>query len=156
MDVLSTLATLSQTLVTPVLACFGAYIARQQLRANRLKLVLDRYDRRLRIYEEVVKILTIMSRDTYASVETLLTFRTATSEADFLFGIEIAEYLKDIYSRGMKVTRANREYRDSTQSVPLGYDHNKVVEQIHSQDEWLNDQFAVAKAKFHKYLDISN
>ena len=44
-------------LLTPVIAIVAVYIAWQQWQTNRQKLILDRYDRRLRIYEEVRKIL---------------------------------------------------------------------------------------------------
>jgi len=155
MELISTLVPLSQALVAPLIAGFGSYISYQQLRANKLKLILERYDRRLSIYEEVVKILAIMSRDSYATVEDLLNFRKVTSEADFLFGADISNYIKDIYSRGMKVTLAHREYRDYTQSPPPGYDHKKVVERMHAEDDWLDSQFDVAKEKFRQYLDIS-
>ncbi|MZH03257.1 MAG: hypothetical protein F3745_07665 [Nitrospinae bacterium] len=64
---------------------------------SRQKLNLERYDRRLRVYEEVRKILSIIVRDANAGTEDLLKFRTAVSEADFLFGPEIPEYIDQIY-----------------------------------------------------------
>ncbi|MDP3515507.1 MAG: hypothetical protein Q8S20_22410, partial [Sulfuritalea sp.] len=93
----------SKGLLTPLIAIVATYVAWQQWQTNRLKFILDRYDRRLRVYEEVRKILSIILRDAKASYEDLLKFRTAVSEADFLFGPEVPEYIDEIYKRGVKL-----------------------------------------------------
>ncbi|WP_162350166.1 hypothetical protein [Pseudoxanthomonas gei] len=77
---------ISKALLTPLIAIVATYVAWQQWKTNQQKLVLDRYDRRLKVYEEVRKILSIIVRDAKASYEDLLAFRTSVSEADFLFG----------------------------------------------------------------------
>src|SRR6267142_3338994 len=110
------IAEISKALLTPVIAVVALYIAWQQWKTNQQKLVLDRYDRRLRVYEEVKKILSIIIRDAKASVQDLLRFRTAVSEADFLFGPEIPEYIDTIYKRGVALARWTDEYRDYTQA----------------------------------------
>ena len=93
----------SKGLLTPLIAVVATYIAWQQWKTNQQKLVLDRYDRRLHVYEEVRKILSIILRDAKASYEDLLTFRTTVSEADFLFGPEIPTYIDEIYKRGVQL-----------------------------------------------------
>lgn len=146
----------SKGLLTPLIAVVATYIAWQQWKTNQQKLVLDRYDRRLRVYEEVCKILSIIMRDAKASYDDLLKFRTAVSEADFLFGPEIPEYIDEIYKHGVKLQTWSAEYRDYTQEQPEGYDHNKVVEGMHTEITWLTGQFDPAKMKFKKYLDVSH
>jgi hypothetical protein len=84
---------ISKSLLTPVIAIIATYIAWQQWKTNKQKLNLDRHDRRLRVYEEVIKILSIITRDAKASTEDLLKFRTSVSEADFLFGPETPNML---------------------------------------------------------------
>ena len=106
------IAELSTALLTPLIAIVATYIAWQQWRTNQQKLNLERYDRRLRVYEEVRKILSIIFRDAKASTDDLLKFRTSVSEADFLFGPEIPEYIDNIYKRGLNLWRWNQEYRD--------------------------------------------
>lgn len=143
-------------LLTPVIAVVAVYIAWQQWQTNKQKLVLDRYDRRLRVYEEVRKILSIVTRDAdVKNLEDLMRFRTSVSEADFLFGSEIPEYLDEIHRRALQLWRWCREYRDYTQEKPEGYDHEKVVTGMHAELTWLTEQFEPAKAKFKKYLDVS-
>lgn len=146
---------ISQALLTPLIAVVATYIAFQQWQTNRQKLVLDRYDRRLKVYEEVRKILSIILRDADASYDDLLRFRTSVSEADFLFGQDITEYIDEIYKRGLKLHYWNQQYRDATQEQPEDYDHEKVVEGSHVEFTWLTEQFEPAKQKFKKYLDIS-
>jgi hypothetical protein len=143
-----------KALLTPVIAMVATYIAWQQWKTNRQKLKLEKYDRRLRVYEEVRKILSIIFRDPgKVSTDDLLRFRTSVSEADFLFGpgTEIPEYLDEIYKHGLNLWRLNQEYRDK----PNGYDHKKVVDERHKECTWLTGQFNPAKEKFKKYLDIS-
>ncbi|MEE9613827.1 MAG: hypothetical protein V3W31_02595 [Thermodesulfobacteriota bacterium] len=138
-----------------MIAIIATYIAYQQWRTNRQKLTLERYDRRLHVYEEVRKILSIILRDAKASTEDLIEFYTSVSEADFLFGPEIPEYIDEIRKRGLNLWRWNQEYRDSTQERPEGYDHEQVVKEMRKERKWFTEQFEPAKEKFKKYLDIS-
>jgi len=112
---LDQIAEVSKALLTPLIAVITTYIAWQQWKTSKQKLNLDRYDRRLRVYEEVRKILSIIFRDAKVSTDDLLKFRTSVSEADFLFGAEVPAYIDEIYRRGLNLWRWNQEYRDSTQ-----------------------------------------
>lgn len=147
---------ISKGLLTPVIAIVTTYIAWQQWKTNQHKLKLEKYNRRLLVYEEVKKILSIIVRDAEVSTEDLLRFRTSVSEADFLFGQEIIDYIDDIYKRGLNLRRWNQEYRDYTQTKPEGYDHKKVVDEMNKELTWLSKQFEPAKEKFRKYLDLSD
>ena len=144
-----------QALLTPIIGAVAVYIAWEQWQANKLKLVLDRYDRRLRVYQNVVALLLLVQRDLKPEIIELQKFRTDTAEADFLFEPEISAYLDEILKRGHLLRSANNQYRDFTQSPPPGYDHNKVVATISEQSVWFTDQFGVAKQKFKKYLYVS-
>jgi hypothetical protein len=142
-------------LLTPLIAIITTYIAWQQWKGNELKLRLDRYEKRLRIYQEVVKLLSLITRDANVRLEDLMTFRANTAEADFLFGPEISKYIQEIFSRGFRLRAANAQYRDMFQETPPGYDHVKVTDEIHTQSIWLFEQFDPAKEKFAKYLNVS-
>ncbi|MDL1968144.1 MAG: hypothetical protein LWW97_06235 [Deltaproteobacteria bacterium] len=146
---------ISKGLLTPLIAIVATYIAWQQWQTTRQKLNLEKYDRRLHVYEEVRKILSIILRDAGASTDDLLKFITSASEADFLFGPDITEYIDQIYKRGLNLWKWNQQYRDYTQEIPEGYDHNKVVDGMHKELTWFSEQFDSAKEKFKKHLDIS-
>jgi hypothetical protein len=110
----------------------------------------------LKIYEEVIKILSLVVRDGDVSFEDLMKFRTSVSEADFLFRQDIPEYINEIYKRGVNLRKWKSLYRDFTQDRPDDYDHENVVEQMHIELNWLIEQFGPVKLKFRKYLDISH
>lgn len=150
-----TVVTVSSGLLTPVIAIIATYIAWQQWKGNELKLKLERYEKRLNIYQEVVKMLSRIMRDADAKLEDLMAFRANTAEADFLFGPEIPQYIQEIFARALKLRTANTQYRDAYQEKPPGYDHSKVVEESDTQLRWLTVQFEPAKAKFAKYLNVS-
>jgi hypothetical protein len=146
-----------QGLLTPTIAVVTTYIAWQQWKGNQLKLKLDRYDHRLRIYQEVVKMLRTCANGEIQEFSVIVDFGAATAEADFLFGPEIRQYLDDISTRAAKLRSANVQYKDFRQPVPASYDHEKIVNEIGTQTAWFVEQLVgfVAKNKFGKYLDIS-
>lgn len=151
---LDQLAEFSKAMLTPMIGVVTLYIAWRQWKINEQKLNLDLYDRRLKVYEEVKQILSIILRDAKASYEDLLKFYRATSEADFLFGPEIPAYIEEIYQHGVQLQAWNNQYRDYTQPIPEGYDHKKVCDGMHNELMWLIEQFEPAKEKFRPYLKI--
>ncbi len=150
-----TLVSVFSALLTPLIAIIATYIAWQQWKANELKLRLERYEKRLRIYQELIRMLSLIMREADAKLEDLMTFRANTAEADFLFGPEIPKYLGEVFSRSLKLRTANIQYRHARQEEPPGYAHAKVVAESHEQLVWLTEQFSPAKEKFAKYLNVN-
>jgi hypothetical protein len=144
-----------QGLLTPVIAGTTTYIAYQQWKTNERRAVLDRYERRLRIYQRVVEMLRLVCANFNPEIHDLLKFAADTAEADFIFGREIPEYLDEVYKHGVNLNTAKFEYRDFTHPVREGYDHQKVVNAMAEEKKWFLGQFSVAKEKFQRYLDIS-
>ncbi len=145
-----------KALLTPVIAVIATYIAYQQFKVNKRKFEFDRYERRVQIYREVRAILIRVQRDFNPEISELQTFITATAEADFLFGPEIPMYIDEIVKRGWTLRSAHSQYRDFTQPTPPGYDHQKVVSEIHEQETWFTEQITTgtAKDKFKQYLNF--
>lgn len=152
---LSSWLQLLQGLLTPVIGLTTLYIAIQQFQINRRKTILERYERRLQIYQRTVEMTRLVATDFKPEVHDLIKFSADTAEADFLFGEEISKYLHEIYVRGFSLNTANFEYRDFRQPAPEGYDHQKVVDTLTEERKWFVDQPKIAKEKFKKYLDIS-
>jgi hypothetical protein len=146
---------ISQGLLTPIIGIIATYIAWQQWKTNQNKLKLDRYERRLQVYKEVVRFISIGIRDANYDNNELMTFRSKVSEADFLFGEEISKYIDELHSRAVNLHRWNQEYRDYSQPKPEGYDHGKVVEEEHRELVWVTSQLEPARNIFKKYLDVS-
>jgi hypothetical protein len=146
---------ISQGLLTPVIGIITTYIAWQQWRTNKNKLKLDRYERSLQVYKEVVRFISIGIRDANYNNDELITFRSKVSEADFLFGREISKYIDELHGTAVNLYRWNKEYRDHSQQQPEGYDHQKVVEEMHKELLWVSSQLEPARNIFKRYLHIS-
>lgn len=146
---------ISQGLLTPLIGIIATYIAWQQWKTNQNKLKLDRYERRLQVYKEVVRFISIGIRDANYDNNELMTFRSKVSEADFLFGEEVPKYIDELHRRAVNLHRWNQEYRDYSQQKPEGYDHGKVVEEKHKELTWVSSQLEPARNIFKKYLDVS-
>ena len=144
-----------QGLLTPVIGIVATHIAWQQWKTNRNKLNLDRYDRRMRVYQEVVRFISIGIRyDNYDDDE-LLNFRPKVSEADFLFGEEVSKYIAELHQRAVNLSHWNKEYRDDSQPKPEGYNYKKVVDEMHKERLWILSQGEPARNIFKKYLNVS-
>ncbi len=148
------IAEISKALLTPVVVIITVFIAYQQWKTNQQKLRLDIFDRRLKVYGEVKKILGLISRDANVSHKELSKFINAVSEADFLFEKEIPLYINEIYRRGLSLRIFNQKYKDYTQTPPDGYDHEKVCDEMNEDINWLTCQFESVEEKFKKYLQI--
>jgi hypothetical protein len=146
---------ITQGVLTLVIGVTTTYIAWQQWKANERKAVLERYERRLRIYQRVVEMLRLVCANFKPEIHDLFKFSADTAEADFLFGSEIPQYLDEIYKHGVNLNTAQFEYQDFTQPPREGYDHQKVTNAMHEEEKWFVAQPSVAKEKFRKYLNIS-
>jgi hypothetical protein len=146
---------LSQGLLTPVIGIATTYIAYQQWKTNQNKLNLDRYEKRLQVYKEVVRYISVGVQDASYGNDELMTFRTKVSDADFLFGEEVPKYIDELHRRTVMLARWNDEYRDYSQPRPENYDHQKVVDEMHKELNWISEQYEPARNIFKKYLDIS-
>lgn len=148
------ITTILAGLLTPMIGVIAVYIAWQQWKTSHQKLMLDLYDRRLRVYEEVVKVLSIVVRDADITYEKLAVFRAAVAEADFIFGPEIVSFIDEIYSHGCRLHGANEAYSENLKVNRPGYDHKQTVADKHTELEWLVTQIETVKERFGAYLAI--
>lgn len=144
---------LAQGALTPLIAIITTYIAWQQWRATRLRSVMDRYERRLKIYQETHKFIAKVIRNTKPELPDMFGFYSATAEADFIFPDEIREYLDKVFSHANLLHLANVQYE--TQPKPPDYDHKTICDAIHGLTLWFVDQPKIAKEKFKPFLNIS-
>ena len=145
----------TQALLTMVIGCITAYIAWNQYTLNRDKGRLDKYDRRLKLYQEVVALLDAAAKGDVSDDE-LKRFVRNTAEADFLFpNDEVPSYLKMVQKQATNLCVAKRQYRDDTQENPPGYDHQQICENMHTASRWLAEQDEEAKSRFMPYMRLA-
>ena len=143
------------SLLTPVIAAMAVYIAYQQWQTNRRKLKLDLYERRLRVYQAVTRFIGKVVKDVSPDFQDFSEFWRNTAEADFLFGSDVRDYIRELATRAANLQRWSNEYRDNRQVRPEGYDHSRVVESKHKEMEWFAVQFREAQQLFAKYLNFA-
>jgi hypothetical protein len=141
--------------LTILIAAIAVYIAYQQWKTNERRAVLDRFERRFRVYQRVNEFLSLACRDFKPPFAEIQRFYRDVAEAEFLFGPEIAAYLSEVRRHAIESDGAHREYCDLTMVPPPGYDANDVTKRMHEHEQWLTQQFDVAPEKFRKYLDVS-
>lgn len=81
-------------LATPVIAVLGSWIAFQQWRTARDKLRLDLFEKRMAVYRSAKDALGALFTVDRLTAEDELKFLISISEAKWLFGPEIFEYLE--------------------------------------------------------------
>jgi len=130
-----------QCFLTPIIAVIAVYITYQQWKTAKLKVDMDRYDRRLKIYQETQGFIYAVMRDVAPETLQMVKFRVDTAEADFIFPKEIKKYLDEIYSHAKELMIANNK---------------KSGEDIYNISCWFADQVEkdIVKEKFKPFLTI--
>ncbi len=86
-----------QALLTPAIAVAVGVIAFLQWRTAHQKVVLDLFDLRLAVYQKIRKAMAGINTSALVTDETTRLLLEAESEARFLFGPEIVEYVENFY-----------------------------------------------------------
>jgi hypothetical protein len=142
--------------LTPLIACITVWIAYRQWQDNHLRLKRENYERSLKVYQEVVKMLQRVCRDFDPQFDELLSFSAATAEAPFLFHEEIPAYIDEIFKQGNDLRVANIIYKEGTAATPRDPDaFMKAIKDKGRTAKWFIDQFPVAEAQFKPYLHIA-
>ncbi len=144
-----------QGLLTPVIALIAVYIAFQQYRTAKLKLKMEWYERRIAVYKETRRFISLMANTNDDEIEQAFEFSQAVAEADFIFPPKVREYLNQIKEHARKLNSANRQYKDSTEERPANYNHEAIVDAIDEHSRWFDAQHEVTIKLFKKYLYIS-
>jgi len=108
--------------------------------------------RRSEVYKDVVRILTLLGQKGDLRKEELLDFRSRTQDAALLFDEEIAAYIEEIYTRGVKLMSTSEILKGT--ALPIGDERDQVTVENTKQLIWLADQIALVKKKFHNYADV--
>ncbi len=110
------------------------------------------HSRRSEVYKDVVRILTLLGQKGDLRKEELLDFRSRTQDAALLFDDEIAAYIEEIYSRGVKLMSTSEILKGT--ALPVGEERDQVTVENTKQLIWLADQLALVRKKFQNYPDI--
>jgi hypothetical protein len=142
-----------QTVLLILIAAGIAYLVyRSRVRTAGTRKSL--HSRRCEVYNDVVQVLTMLGKRGEIRKEELLDFRSRTQDAALLFDGEIAAYIDDIYSRGVKLMSTSELLQGT--SVAVGEERDQITVENAKQLIWLADQLAMIKKKFARYPDVQS
>ena len=144
--------TLFFSIATLFLSIAVVVIAWQQWRIADSKLRLDLFDRRYKVYDATRKFLAVIIREATFTDSQLFEFYGGTSDAEFLFGADVVEYLGQIRNRAVDM----RTHQTLFQQMPFGDERSRHVQANHDDLSWLNDQITAMTKIFAPYLGFAN
>jgi hypothetical protein len=144
--------TLFFSIVTLFLGVAVAVIAWQQWRVADNKLRLDLFDRRYKVYDATRKFLAVIFREASFTDPQLFEFYAGTSDAEFLFGADVVNYLEQIRHRAIDMQTAQQLF----EPLPVGDERSRHVQTAHDNLLWFNDQITAMTKTFTPYLGFAN
>lgn len=137
---------------TLIVGCMVAFIAWQQWRVAENKLRLDLFDRRYKVYDATRKFLSCIVQEASFSDAQLFEFYGGTSDAKFLFGPEVVDYLAEIRKRALEMRKHKKVY----EPLPVGEERSRHVQAECDELLWLSEQLTAMTKIFMPYLGFSH
>src|SRR5712691_9934192 len=85
-------------------------IALQQWQTARDKLRLDLFDRRYKVFDATRRFLSTIGREATFTDSQLLEFHAATSDAEFLFGMDVVDYLSQVRRSALEMRKQQKKH----------------------------------------------
>lgn len=130
----------SSAFLTPVIALVTAYIAWQQHKTNKNGFRLALFERRLKVFNSATELIFKTIEDADIQIPDLKQFLWDSRESEFLFGADIAGYLKELYDRA-----ANLHVLSAANNPETAAAQTQVL-------HWFSGQGDEAKKRFGKYM----
>ncbi len=151
---MDTFTSVLNTLLLVVIAASTAYIAYHYYLADKASEDAETYENRLRIYREIVQLLSAITRDGDVSRGALQEFRDSTQESGFLFDQTVTDYIDKLYAQAQKLRTTNERLKST--DLPIGDERDKVTVENSKQLIWLADQMPQLKKLFEPYLGVQD
>ncbi|MCA8304173.1 hypothetical protein LGN24_22050 [Burkholderia seminalis] len=143
----------SAAALSPIIAIAAGWIAWQQVRINRNKLKLDRFDKRFAVHEEAMTFVALVCTKGDASMEEMNNFLAKTRGTRFLLNKEIAEYLDEIYRNAGQLHSVTMSMHGLTLSDEM---REKFSDKWLELNEWFRQQLDVIPQKFTPFLSVDD
>gem|GEM_PF-2492706 len=140
-----------QGLLVPVIALLGVWIAFHQWNTNRLRLQHELFDRRFKLYEEIINLFaSVLGSHSVNSFEHL-SFFEARMLARFLFGEDIAQFLGEVTKKLGELEAIQEELNSRHQDEDTSSLHQRELDIRH----WFHGQLEDLETMFDKYMCLS-
>lgn len=128
----------AQATALALVAIFGVWIAYQQWRTAREKLRLDLFERRVSVFVALRKYVATITQKGGPEPDDVTKFGEAFEQAQFLFGKDVREFLKEVGDRGIRLRMQKRGQIDPNaidraveENMKDLEAHRKVYEQMY-------------------------
>jgi|ERR1700675_1874868 len=149
-------ASWAQALGVPVfgaiISCVGLRIAWLQKHLQDIRLQIDLYDRRFRIYAAAKGLLVSVQADGSVKRTAFQVFVDQTSDAEFLFAPNVADYLKELRAKAIDSIRIETKLSNG-----LGQkEHDRLAQEESEIATWFMDQFDILRDKFKPFMRLEH
>src|SRR5258708_25252441 len=127
---------LIQAFTTLVIGLVAAYIAWRQWRTSHDRLVLDLFDRRLLVFQELTRAISEAFHKPNAEIQDLAKFDVATEKARFLFGPEVHSYLAEVRKHLINIISKGRALAEMPDGEYRARAENEVVVALNQMNEF--------------------
>lgn len=138
--------------LTPLIGIIAAYIAWQQWKTNASKLKLEKYDRRLKIYQIIQRFICEVTSSAQPKLQNIFKFASDVAEVDFLFEKDIRDHVDEIHNHAMSLYTSNNKSQAPSMNQSSGDDANAINQEIISCMQWFINASEKTKIIFSKYL----
>jgi hypothetical protein len=90
------MAAIAQIITTFMVGLIAAYIAWRQWRTSHDRLILDLFERRFQVFQELTRTVSAAVNKPHPEINDLADFDQASEKARFLFGPEVRGYLGEV------------------------------------------------------------
>lgn len=149
----ATVVQASAAALSPVIAVVGGWIAWQQVRINRNKLKLDRFDKRFAIHEAAMTFAASVVVNGDLSPPALDEFLAKTRGARFLLSKELADYLEELHLNATKFRAVRRALENISITDQQRVDYG---DRLTEMTEWFQKQLEVIPEKFAPFLSVDD
>jgi hypothetical protein len=133
-----------------IVAIFVAVIQFRQYRTARAKFKLDLFEKRFQVFAGARRFLSTILRDAKTNLEDHSKYRAEIAEADFLFGADVNEFLKEIDRRSLNLWQCDK----TREGVSDRDERVRLSKQVTEEVTWLIEQLPLLKPRFAPYMEF--
>lgn len=134
-----------------IFAYFQWQINKQNTKTNVDRLRLDLFDKRIKVYNGFIDIISVIVRDDEIEQKNISVFNLKRMEADFFFDDDISAYGEEIYKKALEFKRVSRRLKNYS-----GDHESEEYDELYSKKDdlglWFTEQYGPCKELFVKYI----
>lgn len=138
--------------LAPVIGLAAWWVSRQQVRINRNKLKLDRFERRFEIYEAAMTFVAQITTEDVVRDDRVRDFILRTRGARFMINLEISDYLDELRRKAMELLLVKRTLEGPP--MPTDEQRARLADKWGEIHQWFQEQPDVLPVKFTPYLSV--